>query len=267
MPRTQFILSTIAGSVVLVGGMLLGQGSAHAQLFGESEETRALRAQAAQITELKTRLDGLGARIDRVEAAVRGQLELQLRVDQLMQEIARLRGTLEEQANELANTQRRQIEIQSATDARLQRLEPVAVEINGRSVKVDPSERRRFEAASALFVAKEYRNAQIALAGFITDFPDSPFLAQAFFELGASQFLLRDFKSATDNLQTLLARFPDSPRMPEALLTLASAQIELNDRRGARRTLELLLSRFPDSAVSGAAKERLQGLPPAPAGR
>ncbi len=262
MRAAQFIFSLAIG-----GAVLAVTDPARAQLFGESQESRALKTQANQITELQTRLDSLGARIDRIEAAVRGQLELQLRVDQLMQELARLRGALEEQANELANTQRKQIEIQSSIDARLQRLEPVAVEINGRSVKVDPAEKRRFEAASALLGAKEYRNAQLTLAGFITDFPDSPYLAQAFFELGISQYQLKDFKSAAENLQTLLVRFPDSPRMPEALLTLGAAQTEINDRRGARRTLELLLSRFPDSPVSGAAKERLQSLPPAAGGR
>ena len=262
MRAAQFVLAFAIG-----GAALLNPLSAPAQLFGESQETRALRTQAAQISDLQARIDALGTRIDRIEATVRGQLELQLRVDQLMQELARLRGAIEEQANELANTQRKQIEIQNSIEARLQRLEPVAVEINGRSVKVDPSERRRFEAASALFNSKEYRNAQITLAGFITDFPDSPYIAQAFFELGVSQYFLKDFKSSSENLMTLLTRFPDSSKMPEALLTLASAQTELNDRRGARRTLELLLSRFPDSAVSGAARERLQSLPPAPTGR
>jgi len=260
-------IAQFVGVIALGSAALLSPLSVPAQLFGESQETRALRAQAAQISDFQARIDALGTRIDRIEAAIRGQLELQLRVDQLMQELARLRGLLEEQANELANTQRKQIEIQSSIEARLQRLEPVAVEINGRSVKVDPAERRRFEAASALFDAKEYRTAQITLAGFITDFPDSPYLAQAFFELGISQYFLKDFKSCSENLLTLLSRFPESPKMPEALLTLASAQTELNDRRAARRTLELLLSRFPDSAVSGVARERLQGLPPAPTGR
>lgn len=239
----------------------------HAQLFGESQESKVLRAQSAQIADIQSRVETLGTRLDRIEAAIRGQLQLQLRVDQLAQEIARLRGQLEEQANELANTQRKQIELQSSFDSRVRRLEPVPVEIDGRSVNVEPAERRRFEAAAALFAAKDYRGAQISLAGFIADFPDSPYLPQAFFELGVSQYLQKEYKAAADNLLTLLARFPDSPRLPEALLTLGSAQTELGDRRGARRTLETLLSRFPDSPVSGAAQERLKSLPPAPVGR
>jgi tol-pal system protein YbgF len=253
-------------SAILVGnGLLLNPAPGHAQLFGESQESRSLRAQAAQISEIQSRLDTMVPRLERIEATVRGQLELQLRVDQLLQEIARLRGTIEEQANELSNTQRKLLEIQSGLDGRLQRLEPVAIEINGRPVKVDPAEKRRFEAASGLFASKDYRAAQVALAGFVTDYPDSPYLAQAIFEIGVGQYLQKEYKSSAENLQALLTRFPESPKMPEALLTLASAQTELGDRRGARRTLELLLSRFPDSAVSGAARERLQSLPPAPA--
>ncbi|MEN9776101.1 MAG: tol-pal system protein YbgF [Pseudomonadota bacterium] len=253
--------STLA--LALCCSVLMSPLTARAQLFGESEESKALRAQSARIAALQTRLEAMDARIDRIESAIRGQLQLQLRADQLTQELARLRGTIEEQANELANTQRKQIELQSTLDSRVRRLEPVTVEIDGRKASVEPAERRRFEAASALFAAKDYRNAQLSLAGFIADYPDSPYLPQAFVELGASQFLQKEYKAASDNLLTMVARFPDSPRLPEALLTLGSAQTELGDRRAARRTLELLLSRFPDSPVSGAAQERLKTLPAA----
>jgi tol-pal system protein YbgF len=250
-------------SILIAGSLLLRPDGAHAQLFGESQESRAIRAQSAQIGELKARIDALTARLERAEATIRGQLELQLRVDQLVQEIARLRGTLEEQANELATTQRRQIDLQSTLEARLARLEPMTVEIGGRTAKVDPAERRRFEAASALFASRDFRSAQLALAGFIVDYPDSPYLPQALFEIGSSQFLQKDYKQAVENLLALVARFPDNPRMPEVLLTLGYAQIELGDRRTARRTLEHLVEKFPDSPVTGAAKERLATLPAA----
>jgi tol-pal system protein YbgF len=248
-------------STLIAASLLPSPGAVQAQLFGESQESRAIRAQSAQIGDLQARVDALTARLDRAEATIRGQLELQLRVDQLVQEIARLRGTLEEQANELSTTQRRQIDLQSTLEARLSRLEPMTIEIGGRPAKVEQAERRRFEAASALFASRDYRNAQLALAGFIVDYPDSPYLPQALFEIGSSQFLQKDYKPAVENLLALVARFPDNPRMPEVMLTLGYAQIELGDRRAARRTLEQLVEKFPDSSVSGAARERIAGLP------
>ena len=45
------------------------------------------------------------------QAVVRGQLELQSQIDALRQDLAKLRGTLEVQTNELALSQRRQREM------------------------------------------------------------------------------------------------------------------------------------------------------------
>lgn len=250
-------------SALVAGSVLIRPDTGHSQIFGESQESRAIRSQGSQISDLQARIDALTARLERAEATIRGQFEVQQRLDQLSQEIARLRGTLEEQANELSTTQRRQIDQQTAIDERLRRLEPITVDIGGRPAKVDPAERRRFEAATALFAAKDFRNAQLSLAGFVVDYPDSAYLPQALFEIGSIQFLEKSYKQAVENLQTVVTRFPDHPRLPEVLLTLGYAQIEAGDRRSARRTLEQLVEKFPDSSVSGAARERITSLPAA----
>lgn len=248
--------------------------AAQAQLFGGDDEAR--RA----IIDLRGRIDlmsrELGAqmkeyadRLDALEAATRGQLALRSELDAMRQELARLRGSLEEQTNELANTQKMLRDQSAEFSERLRPIEPVAVQIDGKSVTVSPSERRRFEAAVTAFRERDFKLAQATLQSFRTQYPDSPYMANALFWLGSTQFELKDFKASIESQQTLLTRFPASERAPDAMLSLAYAQIESGDRRSARRTLEQLIEKFPEAPAAKSARDRLVTLPAAaaPAGK
>jgi len=165
--------------------------AAQAQLFGGDDEAR--RA----IIDLRGRIDlmsrELGAqmkeyadRLDALEAATRGQLALRSELDAMRQELARLRGSLEEQTNELANTQKMLRDQSAEFSERLRPIEPVAVQIDGKSVTVSPSERRRFEAAVTAFRERDFKLAQSTLQSFRTQYPDSPYMANVLFWLGST---------------------------------------------------------------------------------
>lgn len=247
---------------------LLVTSAAQAQLFGGDDEAR--RA----IIDLRGRIDvmnrELGAqmkeyadRLDALEAASRGQLAIRNELDAMRQELARLRGALEEQTNELANTQKMLRDQNAEFSERLRPLEPVAVQIDGKSVNVSPNERRRFEAGVAAFRDRDFKLAQSTFQLFRTQYPDSPYTGNVLFWLGNAQFELKDFKGAIETQQTLLSRYAGSERAPDAMLNLAYAQIEAGDRRAARRTLEQLIEKFPEAPAAKSARERLATLPAA----
>jgi tol-pal system protein YbgF len=238
-------------------------------IFEDDQARKAILAERARIDKLTAdfgaRLSDLTARLERLEATARGQLALQSQIQTLQQEIAKLRGMLEEQTNELSTTQRALRDKGDEFETRMRRFEPVAVEIDGRSQRVDPAERRSFEAALAAFGAKNFRAAQTAFQVFLLNHPTSPYVPSALYWLGSSQFALKDYKGAADTLNAVAQRHADSPRAPEAMLNLAYTQIELNDRRAARRTLETLIEKYPEAQVAATARDRMQTLPTAPA--
>lgn len=255
-------------AAVVFAATLLLPGTSQA-IFEDDQARKAILAERARIDKLTAdfgaRLSDLTTRLERLEATARGQLSLQTQIQTLQQEIAKLRGVLEEQTNELSNTQRALRDKSDEFETRMRRFEPVAVEIDGRSQRVDPAERRSFEAALAAFGAKDFRAAQTAFQVFLLNHPTSPYVPSALYWLGSSQFALKDYKGAADTLNTVAQRHADSPRAPEAMLNLAYTQIELNDRRAARRTLETLIEKYPEAQVAATARERMQTLPAAPA--
>lgn len=261
-------LTRVAAVLALSGAA----GGSQAALFSDDEARRAIldlrgRVQVmqeettARLDELTRQVGELSVRVERADQSARGQLELQSQLESMRQEIARLRGQLEVQAHELSTTQRQLRDQLATVDTRIRKFEPVATQIDGRSVTVDQTEKRAFDAALELFRAGDFRGALAAFQGFRSQYPDSPYLPGVLFWIGSSQFALKDYKSAIASHQALLARYPDNPRAADSLLNVGYAQAESGDRRAARATLESVVTQYPDSQAAQLARERLASLP------
>ena len=100
--------------------MLLIVLPAHAQLFGGDDEARkAILQIREQIRVLQQRETEMTARLDRMESAQRNQLELVNQIESLRQESARLRGQVETLTNEVATLQKRNRDLYTDLEARL----------------------------------------------------------------------------------------------------------------------------------------------------
>ncbi|HEX4599601.1 MAG TPA: tol-pal system protein YbgF [Burkholderiaceae bacterium] len=252
----------------LLVALLLGLPAPAQALFGDEEARKAivdLRDQVAQMQkDQAARVDALSQRIDRIDnllqAVQRGQLEAGGQFDQLQQELAKLRGMIEQVTNDVATLQKRNRDLYSDMDARIRKLEPTSVTVDGKSAQIDRDEQASYDSAMALFKANDFRTAVGGLTAFLNRYPQSPYAAAAQFWLGSSYYAIKDYRSAIAAQQTLIDRFPDSPKAPDALLNIAASQIELNDKKSARATLAKVISDFPESDAAKLAKDRLTSL-------
>jgi tol-pal system protein YbgF len=242
---------------------------ARAALFSDDEARKAileLRDSLAQSDrQQRERMDALSKRIDelsnRIDAVQHGQLEAADRGDATNQEIAKLRGVTEELHNDVANEQKHERDRYADLDARLRKLEPADISVDGRNAQVGRDEQSAYDIAVAQFRANDFRSAIHALDAFVARYPQSIYAAAAQFWLGSSYYAVKDFSSAIKAQQYLLDHFPDSPRAPEALLNIAACQVELNDRKKARVTLTRITKDYPNTDQARLAQERLATLP------
>lgn len=242
---------------------------ARATLFGDDEARKAILELrdnlAASERRQNERLDELTKRIEqienRIEAVQRGLSASADRSDATSMDIAKLRGTTEQLANDVANVQKRQRDIYADLDQRLRKLEPAAVTVDGRNVVVDRDEQQAYDSAMAQFRANDFRSSIQALGAFVARYPQSVYAPAAQFWLGSSYYAVKDFPAAIGAQQNLIERFPDSPRVPEALLNIAASQVELNDRKNARTTLARIVKDYPDSDAAKLAHDRLASMP------
>lgn len=255
-----------ACALFVAAGLLCGP--AHASIFSDDEARKAILELRDTLTEYdhqqKERMDALTQRIDdlanRVEGLQHGMLEQADHTDAANQEIAKVRGATEELRNEILNEQKRDRERYADIDARLRKLEPSEVSVEGRNVQVAREEQAAYDAAMGEFRANEFRNAIHGLEGFLARYPQSVYAPTAQYWLGSSYYAVKDFSSAVAAQSALVEHYPDSPHVPEALLNMAASQVELNDRKGARATLGRIIKDFPDSDQAKLAKERLASL-------
>lgn len=244
------IPSSIAAALMAV--LALAPLQARAGLFEDDEARRA-------ILEIRDRLNNMQNEIN-AKADKSNNFDLNNQNEQLRQEIAKLRGQVEELANQLANEQRRQKDFYVDLDNRLRKFEPQKTTIDGKEVMISQQEQRDYDAALAYFKAGDYRNAGASFYDFTRRYPASGLAPSAQYWLGNTYYAQRDYKNAISAQQVVVKNYPDSPKAADALLNIASCQIELKDRIAAKRTLETLVAQYPDAPAAQTAKDRLAAL-------
>jgi tol-pal system protein YbgF len=255
--------ATIAAALAFAAA--LGAASpARAAIFGDDEARKAILDLRQQVTDLADRdskqIADLNKRIDQLQSSQSGQLELANQIDALRQQVEQLRGKIEELTNNLTQLQKRDKDLYTDLDARLKKLEPQNVTVDGHTTSIDRGEQSAYDTALSQFRASDFRTAVTSLQSFVARYPDSPFAPSAQYWLGSSYYALKDYKSAVAAQQVIVDRYPDSPRTPDALLNIAASQVELNDRVHAKATLSKVMKDYPDSDQAKVAKDRLVAL-------
>jgi tol-pal system protein YbgF len=225
---------------------------ARAALFEDDDARRT-------IIEQRGRIDALTKRVDD-KADKSSVLELARENEKLRGEVTQLRGQIEVLTNELSNEQRRNRSLYGDIDARMKKLEPQRMTVDGKEVDVGPNEKAQYESALALFKANDFRGAASAFSTFLANNPGSGYSASSYYWLGSSHYALRDYKSSITANQMVVSRYPDNPRAPDALLNIATAYTELKDKANARNTLDTLITQYPNSQAAATGKERMTKL-------
>jgi tol-pal system protein YbgF len=241
--------------------LLVVAAPARAALFGDDEARRAILELRARASEQEKRLQDkdaeLAKRLDQLESANRAQLEFANTIESLRREIATLRGEVERMTREVATLQSRNRDLYSDLDARIKKLEPVALTIDGKQAAVERNEQAAYDTALAQFRAGDFRSAATNLQAFVARYPQSVYAPSAQYWLGNSLYALKDYKSAIAAQQVVVEKHRDSPRAPDALLNIASSQLELNQKPQSQATLQRILKEYPDSEAAKTARERL----------
>lgn len=228
----------------------------HAGILDDNEARKAildLRAKLDTLSrDLNTRIDG---KMDRSAA-----VEMVNQNEQIRSEIAQLRGQLEVLGNEITTIQKRQKDFYTDLDARIRKLEPRQVTIDGQEAAVAPDELTSYDGAMATFKGGDYTKAASQLSDFVRRYPASGYAANAQYWLGNAYYAQRDCKKAIAAQQVVVSTWPDSAKAPDAMLNIGTCYTELKDKKAATKALKDLIAKYPDSTAAQAAKDRLPAL-------
>jgi tol-pal system protein YbgF len=227
-----------------------------AGILDDNEARKAILDLRAKIETLSR---DVNARID-TKADKSAALDMVNQHEQTMAEIAKLRGQLEVLANDITTIQKRQKDFYADLDARIRKLEPRQVSIDGQEAAVAAEEQTTYDTAMTTFKGGDYKAAAVQLGEFVRRYPLSGYASNAQYWLGNAYYAQRDCKKAIAAQQVVVANYPDSAKAPDAMLNIGTCYTELKDKKNATKALKDLIAKYPDSTAAQAAKDRLPGL-------
>lgn len=243
----------------LLLGLCLVSGAARAGLFDDDEARKDIAALRAQVGANQKAAE---ERLVKIETMLQDRsIELAKLIEELKQDLARMRGQIEVQTNQIETLDRRQKDLYVDLDARLRKLEASAQAQEKQAASApDPlAEGKAYEAALNQFKLGNYQSSVAAFQNFLATYPNSPQLSSAQYWIGNAYYALRDYKTAIAAQQKVLASWPDSAKAPDALLNIASCQAEMGEAKAARESLQALVKKYPGTPAAEQAKQRLAG--------
>lgn len=257
----------IVFAAVAAAWTVIAQSPAGAALFDDDEAR-------ARISELRRDFDAsqksIADRLDRMDTAAKDRLlDLSKLIEELRQDMSRLRGSTEVLLNRAENLDKRQKDLYVDLDTRLRKIEQNQLQLEQSQAQlterlVTPEreavqEKQAYEAALNQFKVGNFQSSIAAFQTFMASFSSSQLVPSAQYWVGNAYYALRDYKVAIAAQQKVVSTWPDNAKAPDALLNIASSQAELGDQKSTIQTLRTLVTKYPQSPAAEQAKQRLGG--------
>jgi len=186
-----------------------------------------------------------------------------LQVQQLQQEVMRLNGMVEEQANELRKLKAQSLERYMDLDKRLSAAgsgtpsstgggSTVAPPVLSGGAAEIPGEADAYQAAYSLVRSQDFDQAVTAFKQFLRKYPDGKYAANAHYWLGELYLVLDppDLESSRQAFTLLLSQYPDNAKAPDAMYKLGKVQFLKGNRERAREYLDRVIREYGNSNSS-----------------
>lgn len=211
-----------------------------------------------------------------------GQLFMQLQ--QMQEEIARLRGLVEVQQNDIQRMKQEALERYQDLDSRISSgaaaaatnnsqpsggnidasgtpSAPVAQAPAAGTEPPDPAkEKLYYEAAFDLIKAKDFDKASQAFTAFLRKYPNSTYAGNAQYWLGEVNLAKGDLQGAGQAFAKVSQLYPKHAKVPDSLYKLADVERRLGHTDKVKGILQQVVAQYPGSSAAQLAQRDLQRL-------
>ncbi|AQS35717.1 tol-pal system protein YbgF [Shewanella psychrophila] len=206
------------------------------------------------------------ARIERIlQAKQQSEFQTQQRLETLQQEVLDLRGLNEQQGYQIEQMLQRQRQLYedianlSAKSAQM----PVvtAPQASSSSSSSTLGETASYEhAVNLVLKQRKYDEAIPAFRGFIKQYPDSTYAANANYWLGQLLYNKSDFEPAKQAFDTVVNRFKDSNKRADSLVKLGMIAEKGGKASSAKAYYQQVIKEYANSAAARLAQQQLSAL-------
>ncbi len=177
----------------------------------------------------------------------------------LQEELAIIRGMLEEQTYRVDRLTREQNRRYTDIDRRFRELRGIdsstephdETDIPPLPPVIDPTgtERGAYESAYALTNERRFDDAIVAFDQFIVDYPNGQWTPNAFYWLGELHHATENLEKARQSFVQVVTLYPNHAKIPDALYKLGKVYHQLGDTRRAREYLDRVIKNHPGTVA------------------
>jgi tol-pal system protein YbgF len=209
------------------------------------------------------------------------------KVNDLQKEIQRLRGNLEVQEHELTKLKEQQQAYYNDLDQRINLLSSgngkttSTLSLNSAETQTtmektiipvtqsgtqevsstqQEDEKSCYNAAYSLIEQKKFTEANTAMKGFIKQYPNGKYAANAHYWRGELLLAQHQDQAAIEEFNTVINDFSSSTKVSAAMLKLGFAYANLGDTEKAKATFTNIEQMFPETTIAQLAHARLESL-------
>ncbi|WP_259109694.1 tol-pal system protein YbgF [Pseudomonas sp. JUb42] len=216
-------------------------------------------------------------------ASAQGQLFMQLQ--QMQDEIARLRGVVEVQQNDIQRMKQEALERYQELDQRIgsgtapaapaNNSQPAGGDINAGGTPAAPAaqapaasaepadpakEKLYYDAAFDLIKAKDFDKASQAFNAFLRKYPNSQYAGNAQYWLGEVNLAKGDLQGAGQAFAKVSQLYPKHQKVPDSLYKLADVERRLGHTDKVKGILQQVVAQYPGTSAAQLAQRDLQRL-------
>lgn len=173
--------------------------------------------------------------------------ELYQQIEQMQQELASLRGRVEEQGYELSRMKQDQQERYLDLDRRMSSLMSAPAAATTASVAASSSSdglsaADAYKQAQKLMYDKKYDEANEAYQAFVRQYPDDPLAVNAVYWSGEIFLLQGNLDQAMASFRTVVTKYPEHQKAPDAMYKLGYTL----DKQGKVADAKILMKKVVD---------------------
>lgn len=246
---------------------------------------------SAKELSIQQRLASLEKQMKQQPQARNGSADIVMQNQVLQQQIAELKGIIEEQNHQIKNLKEKQKLLYIDLDSRLTEIEsksqgvntatvqnnnanitqqPLTVEVdedygnsNVDTQVVDVQEPQlssyqdEYDIAFAHLRAGRFLVSARAFEDFVQKYPNNELTDNAYYWLGESYYVKRQYPQALSAFQALTNEFPSSDKAPDSWLKIGYSYFEMDDLVKAEENLQKVIDSYPGTSIARLAKNRL----------
>jgi tol-pal system protein YbgF len=246
----------------------------------------AVTATVVPVEDLSAATPAVQAKTQKEIQQQNANAELFVMLESFQQELAQLRGQVEELSFKLRQMEQNQKDRYIDLDRRITNLNTQTAEamaqttassantqavaaintapvtpavVEAAKLESDPAQQQAdYKAAFNLIRTKEFEQAITALLKFVDDYPNGTLTGNAHYWLGEVYMVERDPEAAILQFSIVINQFPEHRKVPDALYKTGRAWINLGDNIKGQRMLEQVVNAYPESSAARLARELRQ---------